>query len=365
MKISKKFKLMSLFAITTLVFSSIPSFAETLDINNENQQKLKNVITTAYELRATSVVNKAEDKELKNFYLPNSEIYNFEKGRYKYFEQISSLSNGKIKNMKSSIKDFKIISSTVSKVNIALYEEISYNWLDSKKNTMTSYLGIPHNITLIKDNGNWKISTDGYDESDITKMKSPNFKDSDINVQPTSAPTKLQSFVNPTFVPDATLYNRSAVANYAATYWSSYNSNYCNYNPYGGDCANFASQCIHAGNAYFTGAYNDYASSWWYNFGGSNPTAKSSTTWRYCPSQVSFILDGWASSVSSASSLSTGDLIYYDWGGDGVWDHVAIVTGFDSSGNPLVTAHNKDHHNVYWTLGGASRYKFVHFDRYI
>lgn len=59
-------------------------------------------------------------------------------------------------------------------------------------------------------------------------------------------------------------------------------------------------------------AYTDSASNWWYNPNDSTATAKSATTWTYFPSQVSFMLAGWATAVSSAASLSRGDLIYYD-----------------------------------------------------
>lgn len=42
-------------------------------------------------------------------------------------------------------------------------------------------------------------------------------------------------------------YNRIAVRDYAYKYWSSYNPAYTSYKGNGGDCANFVSQCIHAG----------------------------------------------------------------------------------------------------------------------
>ena len=42
-------------------------------------------------------------------------------------------------------------------------------------------------------------------------------------------------------------YNRIAARDYAYKYWSSYNPAYTSYKGNGGDCANFVSQCIHAG----------------------------------------------------------------------------------------------------------------------
>lgn len=42
---------------------------------------------------------------------------------------------------------------------------------------------------------------------------------------------------------------------------------------------------------------------------------------------------------AAAGELELGDLISYDWNGDGVWQHVAIVVGVDREGEPLVAAH--------------------------
>jgi len=43
------------------------------------------------------------------------------------------------------------------------------------------------------------------------------------------------------------IYNRKAVIEYAKTWALSRNPNYLNFDNYGGDCTNFASQCILAG----------------------------------------------------------------------------------------------------------------------
>ena len=42
-------------------------------------------------------------------------------------------------------------------------------------------------------------------------------------------------------------YDRIAARDYAYKYWSSYNPAYISHKDNGGDCANFVSQCIHAG----------------------------------------------------------------------------------------------------------------------
>ena len=48
-------------------------------------------------------------------------------------------------------------------------------------------------------------------------------------------------------------YNPIASVNYARKYCNTYNPKYYNYNPMGGDCANFVSQCMAAGGQDFHG----------------------------------------------------------------------------------------------------------------
>ena len=58
--------------------------------------------------------------------------------------------------------------------------------------------------------------------------------------------------------------------------------------------------------------------------------------------------------------LSRGDFIYYDWTGDGVWDHAAVVAGTNSSGQKMIDAHTTDHYHVYWKLGyTGTKYRFA------
>jgi hypothetical protein len=75
-------------------------------------------------------------------------------------------------------------------------------------------------------------------------------------------------------------YNRAAAAAYARQWALSRNPRYYDYDPLGGDCTNFASQCVYAGGGvmnykptfgwYYRGA-NDHSPSWtgveyFYNF---------------------------------------------------------------------------------------------------
>lgn len=70
--------------------------------------------------------------------------------------------------------------------------------------------------------------------------------------------------------------------------------------------------------------------------------------------------------LSSPAELRLGDVICYDFEGDGRWNHNTIVTGFDAAGQPLVTAHTYNCHNRRWEYYDSVaytpriRYDFFH-----
>ena len=154
-------------------------------------------------------------------------------------------------------------------------------------------------------------------------------------------------------------YDRPAAQAYADTYCLSYNPTFVRFA--GADCANFASQCARA---------------------GSMPQQRRRRHQRLVVRQGRHLvarrrhlqpeldqrhpadeLSGTARRTdweTSAGVLSRGDFIYYDWSGDGVWDHVAVVAGTNSAGQKVIDAHTTDHYRVFWKLGySGTKYKFA------
>lgn len=69
-----------------------------------------------------------------------------------------------------------------------------------------------------------------------------------------------------------------------------------------------------------------------------------------------WLLDnGVAEEKSSVDELEMGDVVNYDWDGDGNWDHVAIYLD-----NGEVAAHTACVWEAEWQLGGAQGYRFIH-----
>ena len=149
-------------------------------------------------------------------------------------------------------------------------------------------------------------------------------------------PASIITEVSPT---STVPYNPSDAVSYAGKYWSSYNPDYIDYNPVGGDCANFVSQCLFAGGLKTDGI--------WYT---------GSLTWINAQKLYNYLTNkGYAVVSATGSNVIPGrSVIFYDWDGNGTFDHTSI-----SSSNGNVSAHNKNHFDYEWTLGGASKYAIV------
>ncbi len=160
-------------------------------------------------------------------------------------------------------------------------------------------------------------------------------------------------------------YSPQKAVQYADTYWSNYNDLYPNYSIIGGDCADFVSQCLYAGGLPMN-------ASWYHAVTGCSR----SVNWTYAQSLYTYLAQYCGKSVeifSSSSSKSgykdkqgnviypeqtirVGDPVFYYKDSSKRYGHVAICVGFDSKGNPLVSAHNTDRSHVTWTLGSTYKH---------
>jgi len=161
---------------------------------------------------------------------------------------------------------------------------------------------------------------------------------------------------------DILTYDRPTAAGYADRYALSYNPRYVRF---GADCANFASQGARAGNMPVN--FGDYSSGWWYEKNGTSSTSDDhySLSWINVPKQMSYWNGRRTDWVTSINGLGKGDFVYYDWSGDGAWDHVAVVVGSNSAGQKVVDAHTTDYYHAYWKMGYSStHYKYARVRAY-
>ncbi|MEW6724672.1 MAG: amidase domain-containing protein [Bacillota bacterium] len=153
-----------------------------------------------------------------------------------------------------------------------------------------------------------------------------------------------------------TAYDRPGAAAYALAWWNRRNPKYKDWTTAGGDCTNFTSQCLHEGGQ----ARMDPPAWYYYSASAWAPS------WIVADAQNRYLLrpapirGPRASLRERASELELGDLIHYDFQGDGRIDHTAIVTGF-IYGLPLITQHTVDARDLLWDKGAAKTY-FLHIE---
>ncbi len=266
---------------------------------------------------------------------------------------------------------------------VEVYEWTFFDW-EHKGSVLTSGFGIYHTMVWSQNSSGWKVVSDDYDERQLLGAPSHDSKAGSIVRPATSVRSNNDASKESSIKPLAFAYypyNRNLAASYAdsyvyryasggyypASYNSAYYRNYNNPNdPNSGDCANFVSQGVRAGQAPFVNFGVNDSVSWWYNNNGTEPNQTgddtASATWTYVPSHRSYMLYLWGTQVS-ASQLQKGDIVYYDWHGDGVWDHTAIVAvgAADNGGVALVDSHTLDFWQIRWDYGyGDTTYFCVH-----
>lgn len=115
-------------------------------------------------------------------------------------------------------------------------------------------------------------------------------------------------------------YNRIAARDYAYKYWSSYNPAYTSYKGNGGDCANFVSQCIHAG-----GIPTD--STW----------KADSVSWIRASAVPTYMMNNGYATKTSYTNATAGSFAYTTAGAG----HIVLVTINDGA-KIAYTAHTTD-----------------------
>ncbi len=165
-------------------------------------------------------------------------------------------------------------------------------------------------------------------------------------------------------------YRRHDAVLYADRWWDSFNPDFAAFEV---DCTNYISQSLFAGGApiNYTGKRE---SGWWYKgyVGGREAWSYS---WSVANALERFLTHNdaglSAELVNRPQQLELGDVIIYDWDGDGNFGHSTIVTGFDAGGMPLVNAHTIPSKHRYWDYQDSyawtenTKYRFFHIsDRF-
>jgi hypothetical protein len=231
--------------------------------------------------------------------------------------------------------------------------------------------GMDHRVALCLDGDAWRVTGDRYVDVQLAAIleaaRAPaamvqaaeRRAESSGAGQPAPAPAQTRSAApaKERRYSSIIVYDRDAARAYADRYALSYNPTFVRFSA---DCANFASQCARSGGMPESGSAWD--SGWWYDKSDSSTPGDDSYSWSWISvsRQTGFWNTRRTDWVTSITGLSRGDFVYYDWSGDGVWDHAAVVAGTNSAGQRIIDAHTTDYYHVYWKLGSSStKYRFA------
>ncbi|MGL4992071.1 MAG: amidase domain-containing protein [Sarcina sp.] len=251
---------------------------------------------------------------------------------------------------KAKIKKIKEKEKNLYSTIVVVSTEFHYNY-DSDENHGPNIfrLGTYHYLNVKINDDNFIITKEWYTDPFADSLNLNDIKSEEI-----------KTFIANKQKPELHLTDRVKKAvSYAHKYCGaaaddedgfSYNSKYTDFNPAGGDCANFASQILHEGGGFRKNAtwnYVDGAGSVaWVNAQGFKNYMLES-------GRGSLIAKGSYSQVYKAAyNMRPGDFVAYEK--KGRITHISTITGLDSKGYPLVTCHNTDRLLVPYDLGWSN-----------
>jgi cell wall-associated NlpC family hydrolase len=243
-------------------------------------------------------------------------------------------------------------------------------WRSRSGETDVEGSGIDHALTLTRSDDAWVVTADAYTDvlmaacleaagASRARVRAA-ARASERTAVPVRLPraTPARAAIPQRRYIDIITYDRAAAQAYADKYALSYNPSYVRFA--GADCANFASQCARAGS--MLSAPGSWNSGWWYDKQGTSSPSNDtySLSWINVEKQIGYWNGRRTDWANSAGVLSRGDFIFYDWTGDGVWDHAAVVAGTNSAGQKVIDAHTTDHYRVYWKIGySQTKYRYA------
>ncbi len=151
---------------------------------------------------------------------------------------------------------------------------------------------------------------------------------------------------------------KSNMTTYQDNWYDDFNPNYADFSDWGGDCTNYASQILRAGNSAFNENYGNgiYGDTYWYYRDSSNR----STSWTAAQNLKNFLLrtnntlGPKARVVNRFQDLDVGSIVFLEDGGEAY--HSVIV--HTAGGDPTVTAHTYSYRGFYSVrYGGISHTK--------
>ncbi|MEW9125232.1 MAG: amidase domain-containing protein [Thermotaleaceae bacterium] len=321
-------------------------------VSYEVEEELSDVINRIFIKRSQGML-KNDQEALEELYDKETRLgqwaLEFEKKKMKYLHEWADKQGVEFINIasKTLLRSAKEKDS-IYKCNLLVSTTYQYTYENDPQTVNTFRLGTYHSLDMIKDEKEqWLIRKEWYSDP---------FSNSLYLQEETKE--KIREYILSQQKDNSPLMDRRAKAlAYADEHVGAakesdygYNKQYKNYNPYGGDCANYASQILFEGGGFRKNA------TWNYEKGGSKAwvNAQAFKNYMLYSGRASLVANGTYEKVYKAAyKLQPGDFVAYEKGGKVV--HISVVTGADSKGYVLVNSHNTDRYRVPWDLGWSEK----------
>lgn len=350
---SSKLKLFMFFILLLSIQFCTNSLA--FAVTDDSKKEVTSYIDQIFQKRNKAILS-GDIELIKSLYNMDTKYgtwaYEYEKRKMDYINNWAQKQGVKFTEIKPTVivKKIRGDEDTYS-VYLLCSTEYKYVYEDHPEQENKSTIGTYHNLQLMSKDNSWVISKEWYKDPFANSLDLGNIKADSIKKYIISQSARDLSKIDQRRI-DCTEYaNKYCGAASTLEYNYKYNKKYRDYNPQGGDCANFASQIL------FEGGNFKKNSAWSYDKHGATKSwlnADGFKRYMIYSGRASVISYGSYEKVYKASyKLLPGDFVAYEKKND--ITHISVVTGADSKGYTLVSCHNSDRSKVPWDLGWSDK----------
>ncbi|MBW9145746.1 amidase domain-containing protein [Clostridium sp. CM027] len=341
--------------IILLLLIQLYSNSYTYAITDDSKKEVTSYIDQIFQIRNKALLS-GDLKLIQSLYNMDTKYgtwaYEYEKRKMEYINNWAEKQGVKFTHIIPTVivKNIKGSNNNLS-VYLLCSTEYKYEYENQPGLENTSRIGTYHNLQLMSKDGSWVISKEWYKDPFANSLNLDNIKADSIKKFILSQSARDLSAIDKGRVSAIEYADKYCGAASTAEYEYKYNKKYRNYNPEGGDCANFASQILLEGSKFRKNPAWNYdkngATRSWLNADGFK-------NYMLYSGRASIISYGSYDKVYKASyNLLPGDFVAYEKKND--ITHISVVTGSDSRGYSLVSCHNSDRNKVPWDLGWSDK----------
>lgn len=340
-----------IFLLSTQLFSTIYANAAT----DDEKKQVTTYIEQIFQRRNKAILS-GDLKLIQSLYNMDTKYgtwaYEYEKRKMDYINNWAEKQGVKFTDIRPTVI-IKRIKGSNDSFSIYLLASTEYKYIYENQPGVEniSKIGTYHNLQLMSKNGSWVISKEWYKDPFANSLDLGNIKANSIKEYILSQNARDFSTLDSKRIKAIYYAEEFCGAASIPKHDYKYNKKYRNYNPQGGDCANFASQIL------FESGKFKKNSAWSYDKNGATGSWLNADGFKkhmIYSGRASVIAYGSYDKVYKASyKLLPGDFVAYEKKRD--ITHISVVTGADSKGYSLVTCHNSDRNKVPWDLGWSDK----------